>query len=58
MDIPRDPFILLSYINTKLRDFYPTLDNLCEDMNQDKQQLVTTLAGIGYSYDPKINQFL
>ena len=33
--LPQDPMILLSYLNTKLRDFYPTLDALCDDIQID-----------------------
>ena len=33
--LPQDPMILLSYLNTKLRDFYPTLDALCDDLQID-----------------------
>ena len=39
MELPLDPMILLSFINMKLRDFYPTLDMLCEDMNIDRAEL-------------------
>ena len=36
--LPRDPVMLLSVVNTKLRDYYSTLDVLCEDMQVDKQE--------------------
>ena len=36
LNLPSDPMILLSFINTKLRDFYPSLDALCEDANISK----------------------
>lgn len=58
MTIPTDPIILLSFINTKLRDFYPTLDALCDDLNVDKNDIVNPLAQIGYIYDPKLNKFV
>ncbi|MCP1109199.1 hypothetical protein M2145_000383 [Lachnospiraceae bacterium PF1-21] len=56
--LPSDPVMLLSVINTDLRDFYPSLDALCEDRNLDKQGLVDRLALINYTYDEKRNQFI
>lgn len=56
--IPKDPVMLLSFLNLKLRDFYPTLDALCEDLDVDKQELTEKLAGINYSYDSSRNQFV
>ena len=41
--LPRDPVMLLSVVNTKLRDYYSTLDVLCEDMQVDKQELIGKL---------------
>ena len=49
--LPKDPVILLSYINTQLRDFYPSLDELCSSLNAYKQTLCNTLAQIDYYYD-------
>ncbi|MBR1741159.1 MAG: DUF4250 domain-containing protein [Lachnospiraceae bacterium] len=57
MNIPKDPLILLSFINTKLRDFYPSLDVLCEDLEIKKDSLTETLAQVDYHYDPSANQF-
>ena len=56
--IPGDPVILLSFLNTKLRDFYPSLDALCEDLEQDKTVLTQKIAAIGYTYDSDRNQFV
>ncbi len=56
--IPGDPVILLSFLNTKLRDFYPDLDALCEDLDQDKTALTQKIAAIGYTYDSDKNQFI
>ncbi len=50
--------MLLSYINTQLRDFYSSLDALTEDLGLDQEELITKLAGIDYEYDEKINQFV
>ena len=51
--LPQDPMILLSYLNTKLRDFYPTLDALCDDLQIDGGE-----AAIDCRYSPERNQFV
>lgn len=56
--IPKDPVMLLSFVNLKLRDFYPSLDAMCEDLDIDKTELADKLAGINYSYDADRNQFV
>ena len=56
-DLPRDPFMLMSIINMKLSDYYPSLDALCEDMNIEKEVLTTTLGSIGMEYNPDTNKF-
>lgn len=56
--LPRDPVMLLSIVNTKLRDYYSTLDVLCEDMQVDKQELIGKLEMIDYTYDAGSNQFV
>ena len=56
--IPGDPVILLSFLNTKLRDFYPDLDALCDDLEQDKTALTQKIAAIGYTYASDKNQFI
>lgn len=56
-NIPKDPIILLSFINMKLRDFYPSLDILCEDMEIDRQELEDTLSSVGYEYNEDTNRF-
>ena len=56
--LPRDPVMLLSVVNTKLRDYYSTLDVLCEDMQVDKQDLIGILEMIDYTYDAGSNQFV
>ena len=58
MDLPNDPMILLSVLNTKLRDYYKSLDELCEDMNVDKDEIIQKLSGIDYEYDEKLNKFV
>lgn len=56
--LPKDPFILLSVVNTKLRDQYSSLDKLCDDLDESKEQIVQALAGVGYTYSPEQNQFV
>ena len=56
--LPGDPVILLGVINTKLRDFYSSLDALCEDMEIDRDELTEKLSLIDYKYDPGRNQFV
>lgn len=56
--LPRDQLMLLSVVNTKLRDYYSTLDVLCEDMQVDKQELIGKLEMIDYTYDAGSNQFV
>ncbi|MCD8357162.1 MAG: DUF4250 domain-containing protein [Clostridia bacterium] len=56
--IPQDPIILLSYINTKLRDHYASLDLLCEDLGVDQAALVSKLNAVDYAYDKTKNQFV
>lgn len=56
--LPGDPVILLGVINTKLRDFYPSLDKLCDDMQIDSDELKRKLEQIDYIYDSGRNQFV
>ncbi len=55
--LPNDPMLLLSVVNTKLRDYYPSLDALCEDMEVSKKALEEKLGMIDYAYDAQRNQF-
>lgn len=56
--IPKDPVMLLSFINLKLRDFYDSLDSLCEDLDADAKEIMEKLATIDYHYDEEKNQFV
>ena len=58
MEMPKDPMLLLSLVNTKLRDFYPTLDDLCQSEGLDKKGLEEKLGTIDYVYDPETNRFV
>ena len=55
--LPKDPIMLLSMINMKLRDQYASLDALCEDMDVSREEIVRTLAEVGYEYDENQNRF-
>ena len=55
--LPKDPIMLLSFINMKLRDFYPTLEALCDDMEINQEELTDALKAVGADYMPEINQF-
>ena len=57
MNIPNDPAILLSYINTQLRDNYKNLDDLCKSLGVSENDIVSKLELIGYKYDEKLNRF-
>lgn len=57
MSLPQDPFMLLSYVNTQLRDNYESLDDLCASLDVDKDELVNRLADAGFVYMDAINQF-
>ncbi|MDO4343631.1 MAG: DUF4250 domain-containing protein [Eubacteriales bacterium] len=56
--IPKDPVMLLSYINTQLRDFYPSLDALAAETGADRKEIEEKLQKIDYEYDEKLNQFV
>lgn len=55
--LPRDPAMLLSVVNTLLRDKYPSLEELVAAEGIDKTQLTDTLAELDYNYDRDVNQF-
>ena len=57
-DMPTDPVMLLSYVNLKLRDYYSSLDAMCEDLDVDKEELVSKLMSINYKYSKERNQFV
>ena len=57
MSLPQDPMMLFSYVNTKLRDDYSSLDALCDDLDVDRQQLEQKMADVGFEYNPSQNKF-
>lgn len=58
MNLPEDPIMLLSVINLKLRDYYSSLDQLCDEMELSKEELLSKLAAVDYEYDEIHNQFI
>ncbi len=56
--MPNDPIILLSYINTKLRDNYPSLEELCKSEGVTAVDIQNKLSDVGYQYDETQNQFI
>ena len=57
MNLPNDPAILVSYLNTQLRDFYSSLEEFCKPNDYDMQEIINKLATIGYIYDENQNRF-
>ena len=58
MQLPKDPAILLSYVNTQLRDTYPSLQELCCALCVEETGLTRALGKLGYAYDAAQNRFL
>ena len=58
MPIPNDPIILMSYLNTQLRDHYSSLEDLCKSMDLDATEIAETLKDVGYVYHQERNQFV
>lgn len=56
-DLPKDPVMLLSVVNTNLRDFYGSLEQFCRAKDVNQEQLKTKLKTIGYEYNEELNQF-
>ena len=56
--IPKDPVILLSFVNMKLRDEFSDLDDLCAGLDLDQAELVKTLEALDYHYDSAYHQFI
>lgn len=57
-NLPNDPIILLSVVNTKLRDTYSSLDALCDDLSESKEEITKKLSDAGFEYDPIQNRFI
>lgn len=57
MELPKDPMMLLSTLNMKLRDCYSNLDELCEDIQVDKKTILNTMQTAGFEYNQELNKF-
>jgi hypothetical protein len=55
--LPQDPIMLMSFINLKLRDFYPSLEALCEDLDINRQELVEKMLKAGFEYSETNKRF-
>ena len=58
MGLPNDPAMLLSFVNLKLRDYYKSLDEMCKDLDVDREEIIQKLSSIDYEYDAISNQFV
>lgn len=56
--LPKDPAILLSFVNMKLRDSYSSLEDMCADLDADPAVITAVLSKLDYHYDPRQNQFI
>lgn len=56
--MPKDPVMLLSFVNMKLRDFYSDIEGLCMDYDVTKEELCEKLKTIDYEYDRTLNRFV
>ena len=56
-DYPKDPIMLMSWANMKLRDFYPSLESMCEDLEIPLDELVEKLSEAGFEYNAQLNKF-
>lgn len=56
-DMPNDPFMLMSWVNMKLRDRYESLEELCDDLGVNREALEAVLNEAGFEYMPEINQY-
>lgn len=55
--LPNDPIILISVVNTKLRDCYSSLDALCDDLGESREEIESKLKAVGFEYDEASNSF-
>lgn len=56
--MPKDPFMLLSFVNMKLRDFYSDFESLCKDFDEDPEEIKEKLKMLDYEYNSEKNQFV
>lgn len=56
-EYPKDPAMLMSWTNLKLRDYYGSLDELCDDLEIDRKELENALNKAGFEYNAELNKF-
>lgn len=56
-ELPKDPMMLMSFVNMKLRDQYSSLDELCAALDINRSELEARLAAVGFEYNPAQNKF-
>ena len=56
-NMPKDPIMLMSLINMKLRDQFDSLEELCKSLDIDQEEVERILATMGFEYMPEVNQF-
>ncbi|MGN0316581.1 MAG: DUF4250 domain-containing protein [Lachnospira sp.] len=55
--MPKDPVMLLSFVNTQLRDKYSSLSELCKAYSVEESEIIDALSAINYEYNTSLNQF-
>lgn len=58
IQIPKDPAMLLSFVNTQLRDFYPSVEEFCAANGLKRETIDAALSSIDYQYDPETNRYV
>ena len=58
MNMPKDPVMLLSFVNTQLRDHYSSLEELAKAYMVEVSEIQEKLGMISYQYDAQRNQFV
>ncbi len=56
--LPKDALMLLSFVNTRLRDDKIMLDSFCSQFNVPKEEIIKKLDSIGYTYNDELNKFI
>lgn len=56
-EMPKDPMMLMSFVNMRLRDNHLTLDEFCKDMDISRSELENKMAEVGFEYNPEANKF-
>ncbi|MBQ9234033.1 MAG: DUF4250 domain-containing protein [Lachnospiraceae bacterium] len=56
--LPKDAIMLLSFVNTRLRDDGIDLDSLCSQFDVSKDEIVKKLDSVGYTYNVELNKFI